>query len=45
MLLEKSFAMELGYYPYLGLEFQTASKIAKYSTHPHFITNNKVITK
>jgi len=45
MLLDKSFAMKLGYYPTLGLDFQTASKIAKYSAHPHFITNNEVITK
>jgi len=27
-LLDKSFAMKLGYYPTLGLDFQTASKIA-----------------
>jgi len=45
MLLDKSFAMKLGYYPTLGLDFQTTPKIAKYSTHPHFITNNEVITK
>jgi len=37
--------MKLGYYPTLSLDFQTASKIAKYSAHPHFITNNEVITK
>ena len=45
MLLNNSFAMKLGYYPTLGLDFQTASKIAKYSAHPHIITNNEVITK
>jgi len=38
----QSFAMKLGYYPTLGLDFQTASE---YSAHPHFITNNEVITK
>jgi len=38
MLLDKSFAMKLAYYPTLGLDFQTASKIAKYSAHLHFIT-------
>jgi len=47
MLFDKSFAMKLGYYPTLSLDFQTSSKIAnnKYSAHPHFITNNEVITK
>ena len=45
MLSDKSFAMKLGYYPTLGLNFQTAWKIAKYSAHPHFITNKEVITK
>jgi len=45
MLLDKSFAMKLGYYPTLVLDFQTASKIAEYSAHPHLKTNNEVITK
>jgi len=45
MLIAKSFNMKLGYYPTLGLDFQTASKIAQYSAHPHFITNHEVITK
>jgi len=45
MLLDKSFAMKLGYYPTLGLDSQTASKIAEYSANPHFKTNSEVITK
>jgi len=45
MLLDKSFAMKLGYYRTLGLGFQTASKIARYSAHPYFITNNEVNKK
>jgi len=45
MLLDKNFAMKFGYYPTLVLDFQTASKIAKYSAHPHFKTDNEVITK
>jgi len=28
MLLDESFTMKLGYYPTLGLDFQTASKVA-----------------
>ena len=35
MLLDKSFAMKLGYYSTLGLDFQTASKIAKYLSLIH----------
>jgi len=45
MHLDKIFAKKLGFYPTLGLDLQTASKIAKCSAHPHFITNNEVITK
>jgi len=45
MLLNKSFAMQLGYYSTLGLDFVTAPKTTKYSAHLHFIINNEVITK